>query len=192
MLVAAREVFATQGSTAATVEQIARTAGLTRQSVYEHFGDKSALFAAVVAEVEELAVDWIGARARDGTEDLRAWARSNFAAMFEFVAEHPAALPVLQEAERAGDPALSRVRARLARLYTEASRRRWAEHGIEPGRTDVALVTMSMAMAEALVNQAWEAEPPPREALIDLLTEFTIGGVQRLREHGADILTRLT
>jgi AcrR family transcriptional regulator len=192
VLVAARKVFAAHGEQAATVEQIAREAGVRRQSVYEHFGDRSALFAAVVTDVEERAVSWVGARARDNTEpDLRVWARANFAAMFEFVEEYPDALPVLQEAERRGDPAMSRVRSRLARLYTQASRQRWAAHGIEPGRTDTALAAMYIAMTESLVNLAWDGAPPERDALIDLLTDFTVGGVLRLREHGSGIIRRL-
>ncbi|WP_216211523.1 TetR/AcrR family transcriptional regulator [Amycolatopsis aidingensis] len=192
VLAAARQVFAEQGLQAATVGQIAARAGLTRQSVYEHFGDKAGLFAEVVAEVENLAYEWISARAMDETApDLRAWARRNYAALFDFVHEHPAALPVLQEAERAGDPAMTRIRDRLAPLYTEASRQRWAAHGVEPGRADTALVAMYFAMTETLVRLDWRGTAPDRAALIDLLTEFTVGGVLRLYEQGGDILGRL-
>lgn len=192
ILAAAAKAFAIEGKHGATIGQISTAAGVSRQSVYEHFGDKDALFAAVVTDAEELAVTWIGSRAQDDTEpDLRAWARVNYAAMFELATSHPAVLPVLQEAERCGDPAMTRVRARLTELYTEASRQRWAEYGIEPGSTDTALVAMYIAMTEALVNLAWEDEPPDPAALIDLLTEFTVGGVFRLHEHGKEIIDRL-
>ncbi|WP_116046158.1 TetR/AcrR family transcriptional regulator [Amycolatopsis palatopharyngis] len=192
VLRAARKMFAAHGQHAATIEQIAREAGVSRQNVYEHFGDRAVLFAAVVAEVEELAVAWMGAQALGNTEpDLRVWARANFAAMFDFVEEHPDGLPVLEEAERGGDPAMTRVRSQLAGLYTEASKKRWAAYGIEPGRTDTALAAMYIAMTEALVNLTGDGEPPDREALIDLLTEFTIGGVLRLYQHGTGIIDRL-
>lgn len=44
---AAEEVFATKGFTAATVDDIARTAGYTKGAVYGHFGSKEHLFLAV-------------------------------------------------------------------------------------------------------------------------------------------------
>lgn len=192
VLAAARHVFATSGSQGATIEQIAREAGLSRQAVYELFGDKSELFERTVADTEELAYATIAARGSgDADLDLRSWARKNYASMFAFVAEHPDAMPVLEEAERTGNPALARLRSRLAEVYTAASRERWVAFGIEPGRADTALVTMYFAMTEALVNLSWPGEPPDREALIDLLTEFTIGGVLRLYSHTPDVLGRM-
>ncbi|PXY22156.1 TetR/AcrR family transcriptional regulator [Prauserella muralis] len=192
VLRAARRAFADQGLQGATIEQIARGAGLTRQAVYEQFGDKTALFAQTVAELEELAFRTIAARGSgDADLGLRSWARKNYASMFDFVAAHPEALPVLQEAERAGIPALTRLRSRLAEVYTAASRERWATHGIESGRADTALVAMYFAMTEALVNLSWPGAAPDREAVIDLLTEFTVGGIARLYSHRPDVLARL-
>jgi AcrR family transcriptional regulator len=192
MLNAAAHMFAVHGAQAATIEQIARAAGVTRQAVYEQFGDRAALFAQVVADVEERAFAAIGARAQDARQpELRSWARDNYANMFAFVGANPDSFPVLREAERAGDLALTRLRGRLAQVYTEASRQRWAAHGVEPGRADRALVTLYFAMTEALVQASWDGEPPDREALIDLLTEFTVGGVRRLHEHTPDVIDRL-
>jgi AcrR family transcriptional regulator len=162
---AARQVFALHG----VQGQIARWAGLTRQSVYELFDDKTAPFEQMVADLEELAYATLAEHGGGGTDlDLKTWARPNYATMFAFVAVHPDALPVLQEAERAGIPALTRLRARLAEVYTAASRRRWAAHGIEPGRADTALVATYFAMTEALVNLSWAGEAPDREAIIEL------------------------
>lgn len=191
VLLAARHVFAAHGLRGATIEGIAQQAGVTRQVVYEQFTDRQELFAAVVADVEERTFQRVGARARDDSEpNLRRWAHANYAAMFDFVSENPDAMPVLAEAERTGEPALTRLRTRLAELYAAASKQRWAEHGIESGRTDTALATMYLAMTEALVNHAWQGDPPEREALVDLLTEFTIGGVERLRAQ-TDLIERL-
>ncbi|HVV09660.1 TetR/AcrR family transcriptional regulator [Amycolatopsis sp.] len=191
-LAAARHVFAAQGPQGATIEEIAKQAGLTRQTVYELFGDKHSLFAQTVADVEEQAYATIAERGSgDADLDLKSWARTNYANMFAYVAENPDALPVLQEAERAGDPALTRLRSRLAEIYTEASGRRWAEYGIEPGRADTALVAMYFAMTEALVNLNWPDSAPDRDALIDLLTEFTIGGVLRLYSQTPDVIERM-
>lgn len=192
VLDAAARMVAQHGAQAATIEQIARAAGVSRQAVYEQFGDRGALFAQVVTDIEERAFIAIGATAVDVSEpDLRAWVRGNYANMFAFVADHPEAFPVLREAERAGDPALTRLRERLAHLYTEASRQRWAAQGVEPGRADKALVTLYFAMTEALVQLSWDGDQPDQDALIDLLTEFTVGGVLRLQTHAAEVIARL-
>ncbi|GHF56493.1 AcrR family transcriptional regulator [Amycolatopsis bartoniae] len=192
VLAAARQVFATSGVQGATIEQIARQAGLSRQAVYELFGDKAALFEQTVADLEEQAYAAIAELGSgDADLDLKSWARKNYGNLFAFVAEHPEALPLLHEAERTGEPALTRLRARLAEVYREASGRRWAEFGVEPGRADTALVAMYFAMVEALVGLPWPDEPPERDALIDLLTEFTIGGVLRLYGQTPEVIDRV-
>lgn len=191
VLAAAQRVFAAQGLAGATIEQLAREAGLTRQAVYELFGDKQTVFERTVLSIEELAYASIAELGSgDADLDLKSWAHKNYANLFTFVAEHPSAMPVLQEAERVGIPALTRLRARLAEVYTRASRQRWAEHGVEPGRADTALVTMYFAMVEALVNLPWDGDAPDRDALIDLLTEFTIGGVLRLHGQTPEVIAR--
>jgi AcrR family transcriptional regulator len=192
VLAAASHVFAANGLQGATIEHIAREAGLTRQAVYELYGDKNALFEAVVTQAEEDAYAAVAsAGASDAELDLKSWARKNYAALFEFVASHPDALPLFQEAERAGNQALSRLRQRLARVYTDASGRRWAAFGVEPGRADTALVTMYFAMVESLVRLNWDGDAPDRDALLDLLTEFTIGGVLRLHSQTPEVIARV-
>ncbi|MGW3964685.1 TetR/AcrR family transcriptional regulator [Amycolatopsis sp. NPDC005003] len=189
---ATARVVAQHGMQGATIEQIAREAGVSRQAVYEQFGDRATLFAEVVAETEEKAFTAIaGPSVADTQHGLRAWARANYANMVTYVADHPEGYGVLRAAERAGDPALTRLRERLAVVYAEASRKRWAAHGIDSGRADRALVTLFFAMTESLVQATWDGEPPDQDALIDLLTEFTVGGVARLQTKASDVIDRL-
>lgn len=192
VLQASAKVVAQHGMQGATIEQIAREAGVSRQAVYEQFGDRTTLFAEVVAEIEERAFAAIAsASVADPQAGLRAWARANYATMVTFVADNPEAYGVLRAAERAGDLALTRLRERLAVVYADASARRWAAHGIDSGRADRALVTLFFAMTESLVQATWDGEPPPQDALIDLLTEFTVGGVARLQTKASDVIERL-
>jgi AcrR family transcriptional regulator len=192
VLHATAKVVAQHGMQGATIEQIAREAGVSRQAVYEQFGDRATLFSEVVAVTEEQAFAAIaGPSVTDPQPGLRAWARANYANMVTFVADSPEAYGVLRAAERAGDPALTRLRERLAVVYADASRKRWAAHGIDSGRADRALVTLFFAMTESLVQATWDGEPPDQEALIDLLTEFTVGGVARLQTKASDVIDRL-
>jgi AcrR family transcriptional regulator len=54
---AAREVFLERGFGAATVEEIIRRAGGSRATLYEQFGSKEALFAAIIAKVCKTVVE---------------------------------------------------------------------------------------------------------------------------------------
>jgi AcrR family transcriptional regulator len=94
LLEVSRGVFAERGFEAATLEEIAERAGVTRPIVYEHFGDKQRLFEAVVsaeiARVEAAVGDAIAApgQPRDVLErGLRAF--------FAYVREHPEGHAVL-------------------------------------------------------------------------------------------------
>lgn len=57
LIKAARELFADQGFAATSRDQIAERAGVTRGALYHHFESKTALAAAVVAELEVELVD---------------------------------------------------------------------------------------------------------------------------------------
>ncbi|MGA0601083.1 TetR/AcrR family transcriptional regulator [Caulobacter sp. KR2-114] len=49
ILAAAKHVFFRQGYHLASLDQVAQAAGVTRRTVYDHFGSKEALFAEVIA-----------------------------------------------------------------------------------------------------------------------------------------------
>lgn len=188
VLAAARAVFAANGQHGASIEQIAKQAGVPRQAVYEQFGDKAGLFTATVADTEELVLRAIGTPATE--PDMRARVHAHHATLFAFVAEHPDALPLLREAERGGDPALSRLRTALAAAYAEAGEPRWRALGIEPGRLNTVLYALHIAMAEAAVHLPSDQSPEP-DALIELLTEFTIGGLTHLYVNAPGLLDKL-
>src|ERR671916_140107 len=48
-----RELFAAEGYSAVSTEELVRRAGVTRGALYHHFEDKRDLFRALIVEVEE-------------------------------------------------------------------------------------------------------------------------------------------
>jgi AcrR family transcriptional regulator len=68
---AAREVFLERGFGAATVDEIVRRAGGSRATLYEQFGSKEGLFAAIIAKVCETVVEPLVSQT-DGEGDLEA------------------------------------------------------------------------------------------------------------------------
>jgi AcrR family transcriptional regulator len=67
---AARGLFADQGFTATSRDQIAERAGVTRGALYHHFESKTAVAAAVVAELEDELVDRVVTAAAEA-DDVR-------------------------------------------------------------------------------------------------------------------------
>jgi AcrR family transcriptional regulator len=68
---AARELFADQGFAATSRDEIAHCAGVTRGALYHHFESKTAVFAAVIAELEGSLVERVVSAAAEG-EGVRA------------------------------------------------------------------------------------------------------------------------
>jgi AcrR family transcriptional regulator len=60
ILLAAKDVFCEQGYELATMDNIAERAGTTKRTVYAHFENKEALFAAMVQHSAELSLEFLG------------------------------------------------------------------------------------------------------------------------------------
>ncbi|PVZ14158.1 TetR/AcrR family transcriptional regulator [Actinomycetospora cinnamomea] len=158
LLVAARRVFAERGYGPASVEEIARTAGVSVGSVYVHFASKEALFTALVEDQTSADVHHKAALVRGS-------ARETFAALDQLVS----------------DVADSREEALLdAEVWLYAVRHpefaeRLAEHEVRLAR-----------VATAELHRAWEdLDPAVRAAVRD--DEFVVAaaalyhGLIRLR-----------
>ncbi|MEU5882762.1 helix-turn-helix domain-containing protein [Spirillospora sp. NPDC047279] len=131
ILTAAITVIRGRGIVAATTKEIARAAGVSEGSLYNHFAGKTALFAAALAEVTGTArtamTETLGAVGRDTVEhNLTRLA----AAMVRFYGELlPMTGPVLADPEliawlRADGPAAGPVHGHAALIaYLEAERK---------------------------------------------------------------------
>ena len=82
ILEAAKQLFAREGFNGVSMDQIAAEAGVSKLTVYSHFGDKDALFAAAVqAKCEEMLPDTLFQIELKGSlrEQLKAIAQAFFA-----------------------------------------------------------------------------------------------------------------
>jgi AcrR family transcriptional regulator len=115
LLEVAEQVFAQQGYQGTSIEDIARTAGVTRPVVYDHFGSKEGIYLACVrrarGELERL-IDEAAGTSNDPAAQL--WGGIN--AYFEFVERHGGAWDVLfgQGSAVAGPAAEEVTRQRFA------------------------------------------------------------------------------
>ena len=83
-----RGAFAELGYEAASLEEIAERAGVSRPIIYSHFGDKHGLFEAVVSEQIDL-VQRVVAKALMGPGEPRELVENSMRAFFTYVRDHP-------------------------------------------------------------------------------------------------------
>jgi AcrR family transcriptional regulator len=129
---AARRVFFANGFVETSVDTIAAEAGVSKQTIYNHFGDKRALFLAVIAAVQEEATTSAQAVAAPDiaeTEDIEVGLRQLARVMIETaLVRDVVALRRIVIAERARDPellkAFARPRSAFDQLFAEGIRER--------------------------------------------------------------------
>src|SRR5215813_937410 len=101
LLTAARREFADSGLAGARVDEIAARAGVNKQLVYHYFGDKDALYLAVLEWVYEEIRDHERALNLEGLPPERA-IRKLIESSFDHLAAHPDFIVLLNDENRAG------------------------------------------------------------------------------------------
>jgi AcrR family transcriptional regulator len=116
LLAVATKVFAGRGYEAASIEEIAQQAGVSKPIVYEHFGGKERLHAAVVAR----EVDRLFARVTEGVSagSPRERFEAAVVAFLAYAQEEPAGFAVL-----ARDPPSASARRGLTRVIDDLAQR---------------------------------------------------------------------
>lgn len=157
ILEAATAQFAEHGAAATSVDDIARSAGVTRGAVYHHYTSKPGLFAAVAAAQQRHIADAIFA-ATDG-QDAAAALRSGSHAFLDAITRGAAARLLLVE----GPAMLSWAEWRRGDSEGAAAllREGLAEAGAAPGLLDAMTAALSGAMNELAL---WLSERPADDA----------------------------
>src|SRR5262245_10021020 len=136
LLAVARAVFAQRGYEVASVDEIAQAAGVSKPIIYEHFGSKDGLHAAVVErEMDDLVAAVTEGMSRGGARQR--WERAAYAFM-AYVERAPDGFAVLTR-EAPGVPGrkgLTRViddlAERIADIFTAAFERAGYDPRVAP------------------------------------------------------------
>jgi TetR/AcrR family transcriptional repressor of mexJK operon len=152
ILEAAKRLFAGDGYTGVSMDQIAAAAGVSKLTVYSHFGDKEALFAAAVrAKCEEMLPDDLFAQELKGP--LRAQLKAIASAFFALISSDEAISThrMMITPGNADDP--------LRRLFWEAGPQRthqafgaFLQSRVEAGELDIADVQRASEQFFALIK----------------------------------------
>lgn len=165
LLAAAEQVFADVPFEQVTVEEIAERAGVAVGSIYNNFGSKGGLYAAVVDRALDVDRDYMD-RAytadRSPIEQLEAAAEQ----YLRFSLEHPEFFRMLAFPAEAGSyPAAAETTARLARRVDEQNARMVdaLERGIAEGSIRAVdarrAATVLWASWNGIISLAWRPDP---------------------------------
>jgi AcrR family transcriptional regulator len=171
ILDAALVSFAGRGYEATSLDALATTLGVTKQTILYHFGTKEALLAAVIdRSAVELSDVLERALAKAGPGFLRVEALVK--AVFRLAARRPELLGLLREVSRLGPPATTQLMEALDHLITRA--RLFLEAEMDAGtvrRQDPSLLLLTSystvigVATEVEVLRAVGVEPTARSLL---------------------------
>lgn len=154
----------------ASLEQVARVAGIPKPKIYRHFDDKADLVAAVGERLRDLVLERLAAELRtDAT--VREHVNRSLGAVLSLIAEHPNAVKMLMNtpppkgrpnAVTEGGRAIARVL--VAFTADDFSRARIETDGIEP---------LTHALVGSVLGAAdwWLLEPADKRMPVDRLVE---------------------
>ncbi len=173
-----RRIFAEYGYDAATVEEIAATAGVSKPVIYEHFGGKEGLYAVVCDR--ELA--YLGAEITEALQGEGSRRRIERAAMalLRYVEERTDGFRILvREASPAGGSSYSTLLNDATSSVTYILEEEFVARGFDPATTIVyaqALVGMVSGTA-----QWWlDVRTPPKEEVAAHIVNLCYNGLSHL------------
>lgn len=167
--------FAEHGYAAASVDELATAAGVTRGAVYHHYTSKPQLFAAVAAAQQELVTEAIVDATRDSDPD--AALRDGSHAFLEAITQGAAARVLLVDGPAVlGWEQWRRLDAEGPEQELRAGLR---ESGVSPGLLDPLAAALSGAMNELALWLTARADDPraraQAHAALDELLTVTAG-----------------
>jgi AcrR family transcriptional regulator len=184
------ELFAERGYAKASMDELARRAGVTKPVIYELFGSKEGLFRACLEGLALRLADAIaeaarGADAAGGPDsesraagvapDPEARLRAGGLAFLRFAQENRVAYELLYEG-RFSDAAVN-VRRRQAALILELMRE-MAPDDVDPRELEVAAHAVNSAY-EGVAHWMWEHPEADVEELADWTVELLLPGLRR-------------
>jgi AcrR family transcriptional regulator len=175
LLELAEELFAERGYAGASMDELARRAGVTKPVVYELFGSKDGLFRVCVdRSIEQLATDIAVAVRAENEPEARL--RAGGLAFIRFAKGNRAAFDLMSMGGSFAEQARA-VRSSQAELIRELMAEMAAE-GTDPHELEVAAHAVNAAY-EGVAHWMWAHPEVPIERIADWIAELLIPGLRR-------------
>lgn len=177
LLRAAVEVAAVHGIARLSVGDVARAAGLSRQTLYKHFANKQALIAEVVAEEASAMIEAVVAAA-NAEPEARAALEAGLLAALRLSRDHPLLDRLVRTEPESLIPLLVSESSAPLLLVRRAVTVVLAERF--PALGDVDLRRLADMVARLLVSYAVSAPDDPPEVVAAAAAGFLVDGVANL------------
>jgi AcrR family transcriptional regulator len=175
LLELAEALFAERGYAGASMEELARRAGVTKPVVYELFGSKEGVFGACVdRSIERLAADISSAVRAEGDPEARL--RAGGLAFIRFAAGNRVAWDLMSMGGSFEEKARA-VRSSQAELVRQLMAEMAAE-GTDPRELEVAAHAVNAAY-EGVAHWMWAHPEVPIERIADWIADLLIPGLRR-------------
>jgi AcrR family transcriptional regulator len=136
LLDAARSVFADYGFQKATMEAIAERANSTKPTLYAHFGDKEALYRALIAREADALSGWVTAAYETAADlPMERQIQVYVMAMFTYASVHPESFRMVFDAKSLGDAARLRLVDTITERVAAQIRTYLVDSGLTLGRS---------------------------------------------------------
>ena len=168
------ELFLERGFAKASMDEVARRAGVTKPVIYELFGSKDGLFNACLEGLALRLATQIADAARAGT-DPESRLRAGGLAFLRFATENRVAYELLYEGRFS--EAAATVRRRQATLILELMRE-MAPDDVDSRELEVAANAVNSAY-EGVAHWMWDHPDIPLETLADWTVELLLPGLRR-------------
>jgi len=180
----ADELFAERGFHGASMDELAKRAGVSKPVIYDHFGSKEQLFATCVRRTGEALAEQVATAVRKES-DPRARLRAGSIAYFRFLEQQLQAWAVLFAEEEARDARFAAEASRIRRRQSDLMISLMAEtSGTAPGhqgRARLEAMTLAIAGAYESLSLWWREHPEvPPEELADWLLDLIWPGLEQL------------
>jgi AcrR family transcriptional regulator len=170
----AEDLFSERGYQGASMDELARRAGVTKPVVYELFGSKDGLFRACLERSAERLATVVAEAVRAENEPEKK-VRAGGLAFLQFASDHRVAWELMMEG-RFSDAAAG-VRRRQAALVLELLSE-MVPAGFDRRELEVAAHAVNSAY-EGVAHWMWEHPDVPLEQLADWTVELLLPGLRR-------------
>jgi AcrR family transcriptional regulator len=183
LLALAEELFAERGYDRASMDELARRAGISKPVIYGLVRSKEDLHRRCFERAADDLADAVARAAAAHVGDLRAMMQAGSLAFFEFIDGHRDPWAMLFE-ENAGAHHLrhiARIRDRQARLVVGMLIERAAEGGRAIDRRELEAAAHALNGAAEALAHWWRENPEvPAKTLADWLVAVMLPGLERL------------
>jgi AcrR family transcriptional regulator len=181
LLAVARKVFGRLGFHNASLDDVAKEAGVTKPILYDHFNSKEALYLSLL-DVDAAALEERVRAALVARTGNRERIRASFQAYFDFVDEHPEGFRMVME-EMVGpqDEFRSKVGGVRERIIGEVTDLIVRESRGTIGRTDAVTVSLGLVgMVETVAQRDPGGPKEERDRAVDVLVALAWRGITQL------------